>query len=188
MPMAATSQRKCWNGPSCPWRARGVCLSGHEHDGPQTWVAPIDTVSREELDRYGRRSPGWRLPSCGTMGNALIMERRRLSASSFPKTGGQQREVKQVVEVSAILKKAEIFFDFPEPQMTEQLVNVPEILIEVATPSSEPEPFATTHTGAQDLGNADIGNKNPEPAAGTIHGSTSRRSPCPLPRLLRRCR
>ena len=106
----------------------------------------------------------------------------------FSQDRGQQREVKQVVEVSAISKKAEIFFDFPEPQMTEQLVNVPQILIEVATPSSEPEPFATTHTGAQNLGNADIGNKNPEPVAGTIQRSTSRRSPCPLPRLLHRCR
>ena len=113
LPMAIGSRRKCWNGPSCPWRARGVCLFGHEHDGPQTCVAPIDTVSREELAQVWKAT----------------------------------------------------FFDFPEPLMTEQLVNVPEIPIEVATPSSEAEPLATTHTGAQNLGNA-ASAKNEELLAG----------------------
>ena len=74
---------------------------------------------------------------------------------------GQQRVVTQVVEASEISKTAEPFFDFPEPQMTEQLVNVPEILID----SFEAEPFATTHTGAQNLGNA-ASAKNEELLAG----------------------
>ena len=49
--------------------------------------------------------------------------------------------------------------------MAEQLVNVPKILIEVATPSSEAEPFATTHTVAHYLGNAACA-KNEELLAG----------------------
>ena len=65
---------------------------------------------------------------------------------------GQQRMVKQVVEVSEISKNAAIFFDVPESHMTEQLVEVPEVDIEVACPSSEAEPDAVTHSSAQSLG------------------------------------
>ena len=107
--------------------ARGVCLFGHEHDGPQTCVAPIESVSREWL------AQAWKAT----------------------------------------------FFDFPEPLMTEQLVNVPEILVEVATPSSETEPLATTHTGAQNLGNA-ASAKN-EVLSGGLVLATFRSDPPPSP-------
>ena len=75
--MAGGSRIKCWNGPSCPWRARGVCLFGHEHGGDQGKEEAICELSSQDR--------------------------------------GQQREVKQVVEVSEISKKkkkAETFFDF----------------------------------------------------------------------------
>ena len=70
---------------------------------------------------------------------------------------GQQRVVRQVVEVSEISKIAAIFFDFPETHMTEQLVEVPEVDIEVAIPSSEAEPDAMTHSSAQSLVNDAVG-------------------------------
>ena len=69
--------------------------------------------------------------------------------------------VKHVVEVSEISKRSELFFDFPEPQMTEQLVEVPNIVIEVAIPSCEAEPYAMTHSGAQNLGKSAVA-KNEE--------------------------
>ena len=59
--------------------------------------------------------------------------------------------------MSEISKNAAIFFDFPETHMTEQLVEVPEVDIEVAIPSSEAEPDAMTHSSAQSLGSVAVG-------------------------------
>ena len=150
-------RRRCWNGPTCPWRARGVCLFGHEHDGPQTCVASVDTVSREELDHVWKAISGLAASIMWHKGHCTEHEKEEAISEVSSHDKGQQRVVKQVAEVSEISKNAAIFFDFPETHMTEQLVEVPEVDIEVAIPSSEAEPDAMTHSSAQSLGSVAVG-------------------------------
>ena len=129
--MAMGPRRRCSNGPTCPWRARGVCLFGHEHDGPQTCVAPVVIVSREELDQVWKAITRLAASIMWHKGRRMEQEKEEAISEVSSHDKGQQRVVKQVVEVSEISKNPATFFDFPEPLMTEQLVNVPEILIEL---------------------------------------------------------
>ena len=155
--MAMGPRRRCWNGPTCPWRARGICLFGHEHDGPQTCVAPVGTVSREELDQVWKAISRLAASIMWHQGHRTEHEKEEAIYEVSSHDKGQRRMVKQVVEVSEISKKAAISSDVPETHMTEQLVEVPEVDIEIACPSSEAEPDAMTHSSAQSLGSFPVG-------------------------------
>ena len=155
--MAMGPRRRCWNGPTCPWRAILVCLFGHEHDGPQTCVAPVDTVSREELDQVWKAISRLAASIMWHKGHRTEHEKEEAICEVSSHDKGQQRVVRQVVEVSEISKNGTIFFDSPETHMTEQLVEVPEVDIEVAFPSSEVGPDAMTHSSAQSLCNDAVG-------------------------------
>ena len=145
--------------------ARKRSLPLWTRDGHQTCVAPVGTVSREELDQVRKAVTRLAASIAWHKGQRADHGKEEAICELSSQDRGQQRLVKQVVEVSEISKRAELFLDFREPQMTEQLVDVPEIVIEVATPSYEAEPYATTHTGAHNLGNAAFA-KNEELLAG----------------------
>ena len=53
----------------------------------------------------------------------------------------QQRLVKRLVEVCEFSRKVELFSDFLEPRMTEQLVDVPKIVVELTVPSGKAESY-----------------------------------------------
>ena len=58
---------------------------------------------------------------------------RRLSARVSPRV--QQRLVKQLVEVWEFSRKGELFLEFLEPRMMEQLVDVQKMVVELAVSS-----------------------------------------------------
>ena len=70
-------------------RARGEqeeFAFGHEHDGPQTCVAPVDTVSREELDQVWKAISRLAASIMWHKGRRTELKRRRLSPRSLPTT------------------------------------------------------------------------------------------------------
>ena len=118
-------------------------------------------MSREELDQVWKAISRLAASIMWHKGHRTEHEKEEAISVVSSHDKGHQRMVKQVVEVSEISKNAAIFFDVPESHMTEQLVEVPEVDIEVACPSSEAEPDAVTHSSAQSLGSVAVGDGQP---------------------------
>ena len=93
-------------------------------------------MSREELDQVWKAISRLAASIMWHKGHRTEHEKEEAISEVSSHDKGQQRMVKQVVEVSEISKNAAIFLDFLQTHMTEQLVEVPEVDIEIAIPSS----------------------------------------------------